>query len=49
MPLQKVGKKREPLWKDWDKRSQKDGVRKTVYAVGGNEYKGEWKDNLKHG
>ena len=49
MPIQKVGKKREPLWKDWDKLAQKDGVRKTILAVGGNEYIGEWKDNLKHG
>lgn len=49
MPLQKVAKKREPLWKEWDKLAQKEGSRKTFYAVGGDEYTGDWHDNKKHG
>lgn len=49
MPLQKVAKKREPLWKEWDKLAQKEGTRKTFYAVGGDEYTGDWHDNKKHG
>ena len=49
MPIQKVGRKRDPLWKEWDRLAQKEGERKTVYAVGGDEYTGEWKDNMKHG
>ncbi len=46
MPLDR---RREPLWKQWDVLAQKDGERETVYAVCGDEYIGEWKDNLKHG
>lgn len=49
MPLQKVPKTREPLWKEWDEQAQKTGKRKTVFAVCGDEYIGEWKNNLKHG
>ena len=49
MPIQKVGRKTEPLWKEWDRLAQKDGKKETVYAICGDEYIGEWKDNLKHG
>lgn len=49
MPLKKIGKKREPLWKEWDRLAQKEGPRKTFYAVGGDEYTGDWHDNKKHG
>ena len=46
MPLDR---RREPLWKQWDLLAQKDGKRETLYTVCGDEYTGEWKDNLKHG
>lgn len=49
MPILKASKKREPLWREWDKKAQKEGVRAPVYAVGGDEYTGEWSDNKKHG
>lgn len=49
MPIHKTPKKRQPLWKDWDKLAQKEGVRAPVYAVNGDVYTGEWSDNKKHG
>ena len=49
MPITKQAKKREPLWKEWDVLAQKEGVRKTINFVNGDEYTGEWKDNKKHG
>jgi hypothetical protein len=49
MPIQKISKTREPLWKEWDKLAQKEGIRKTVYTKDSDEYTGEWKDNKKHG
>ena len=49
MPILKASKKREPLWREWDKKAQKEGVRAPVYAVNGDEYTGEWSDNKKHG
>ena len=49
MPILKAPKKRQPLWKEWDKAAQKEGVRAPVYAVNGDVYTGEWSDNKKHG
>ena len=49
MPILKAPKKRQPLWKEWDKTAQKEGVRAPVYAVNGDVYTGEWSDNKKHG
>ena len=49
MPIVKAPKKRQPLWKEWDKAAQKEGVRAPVYAVNGDVYTGEWSDNKKHG
>ena len=49
MPILKAPKKRQPLWKEWDKAAQKEGVRTPVYAVNGDVYTGEWSDNKKHG
>ena len=49
MPITKVPKKTQPLWKEWDYKAQKKGVRNTVYSVNGDEYTGEWLDNKKHG
>lgn len=49
MPILKVPKKREPLWKEWDVDAQKDGTRDPVHAVNGDVYTGEWVDNKKHG
>ncbi|XP_013403272.1 MORN repeat-containing protein 3-like [Lingula anatina] len=49
MPHLKEPKVTEPLWKDWDYKAQKKGIRHTVYSVNGDEYTGEWLDNKKHG
>ncbi|XP_025897618.1 MORN repeat-containing protein 3 [Nothoprocta perdicaria] len=49
MPLVKVPAPVEPLWHEWDRKAQKSGLRHTVYAVNGDQYTGEWQDNLKHG
>nr|XP_042124073.1 MORN repeat-containing protein 3 isoform X1 [Peromyscus maniculatus bairdii] len=49
MPVTKCPRKSEPLWKGWDWKAQKNGLRHQVYAVNGDHYVGEWKDNLKHG
>ena len=49
MPHLKQPKQKEPLWKDWDYAAQKKGFRHTVYSVNGDQYTGEWLDNLKHG
>lgn len=49
MPILKAPKKRQPPWKEWDKKAQKEGIRAPVYAVNGDVYTGEWVDNKKHG
>nr|XP_033813158.1 MORN repeat-containing protein 3 isoform X2 [Geotrypetes seraphini] len=49
MPVYKNLRSIEPLWKEWDIKAQKTGLRHTVYFVNGDQYKGEWLDNLKHG
>lgn len=49
MPISKCLKKSEPPWKEWDQKAQKNGLRHQVFAVNGDHYVGEWKDNMKHG
>ncbi|XP_042297698.1 MORN repeat-containing protein 3 isoform X2 [Sceloporus undulatus] len=49
MPTVKYPRNFEPLWHKWDRKAQKSGLRHTVYAVNGDQYTGEWLDNLKHG
>ncbi|XP_002736816.1 MORN repeat-containing protein 3-like [Saccoglossus kowalevskii] len=49
MPHMKPPKRVQPLWKEWDYKAQKKGLHRTVYAVNGDEYTGEWLDNMKHG
>ncbi|OCU02063.1 MORN repeat-containing protein 3-like [Xenopus laevis] len=49
MPLVKAPKKLEPMWKEWDAKAQKAGLRHSVYSVNGDEYTGEWLNNLRHG
>ncbi|XP_040981646.1 MORN repeat-containing protein 3 [Aquila chrysaetos chrysaetos] len=49
MPIVKYRGATEPLWHEWDRKAQKCGLRHTVYAVNGDQYTGEWLDNLKHG
>ena len=49
MPISKCLQKSEPLWKGWDQKAQKNGLRHQVYTVSGDCYVGEWKDNVKHG
>ena len=49
MPHLKKEKASQPLWKEWDYAAQKKGFRNTIYSVNGDQYTGEWLDNLKHG
>ncbi|XP_072272013.1 MORN repeat-containing protein 3 isoform X1 [Pyxicephalus adspersus] len=49
MPLTKHPRDTEPPWREWDRKAQKSGLRHTVYCVNGDQYTGEWLDNLKHG
>lgn len=42
-------RRREPLWKNWDRKAQKEGPHHTVYWTTGERYQGEWRDNKKHG
>ncbi|XP_029300105.1 MORN repeat-containing protein 3 [Cottoperca gobio] len=49
MPYFKSSKKNQPLSTLWAIKSQKCGLRHTVFSVNGNEYSGEWQDNKKHG
>lgn len=49
MPMLKEPKVKEPLWKDNDYKAQKKGIRNTVYSVNGDQYTGEWLNNLKDG
>ena len=49
MPMLKEPKAVQPLWKDNDYKAQKKGIRNTVYSVNGDQYTGEWLDNLKDG
>uniref|UniRef100_A0A1I8FQ90 MORN repeat-containing protein 3 n=1 Tax=Macrostomum lignano TaxID=282301 RepID=A0A1I8FQ90_9PLAT len=39
----------EPLWKEWDRKADKAGLRNTIYSVRGDEYTGEWEANKKQG
>ena len=39
----------EPLWKQWERKSQMNGERSTVYNERGERYKGSWKNNKRHG
>ena len=49
MPHVKDEKRSEPLWKEWDRKAQKKGIRNTVYSVNRDEYTGEWLENKRHG
>ncbi|NXC37447.1 MORN3 protein, partial [Campylorhamphus procurvoides] len=49
MPIVKYPRAREPLYYEWERKAQKCGLRHTVYAVNGDQYTGEWLNNLKHG
>lgn len=49
MPHIKPPRQHEPLWKEWDKKADKQGLRHTVYSVNGDEFTGEWQGNKKHG
>ena len=41
--------KTHQLWKKNDYRAQKKGIRNTIYSINGDEYTGEWLNNMKHG
>lgn len=49
MPMLKEPKLKQPLWKENDYKAQKKGIRNTVYSVNGDQYTGEWLNNLKDG
>lgn len=40
---------REQLWKSSDRKARKQGIHATIYSSDGSQYKGEWKDDKKHG
>ena len=39
----------EQLWKSWDRKARKQGFHSTIYSSDGSQYKGEWKNDKKHG
>ncbi|THD18892.1 MORN repeat-containing protein 3 [Fasciola hepatica] len=41
--------KNNSKWSVADQKANKQGLRHTVFQVNGNEYRGEWKDNKRHG
>ncbi|XP_041826085.1 MORN repeat-containing protein 3 [Melanotaenia boesemani] len=49
MPVIKRSKKNLPNSTLKDLKSQKCGLRHTVFSVSGNKYTGEWRDDKKHG
>ncbi|KAL3041767.1 MORN repeat-containing protein 3 [Trematomus bernacchii] len=49
MPYLQTSKKSRALSTLLDIKSQKCGLRHTIFSVIGNEYTGEWQDNKKHG
>lgn len=49
MPFLKTQQTTAPLVKVWDKKAQKCGLHHTIYSVNGDQYRGEWWDNKKHG
>ncbi|XP_034566206.1 MORN repeat-containing protein 3 [Notolabrus celidotus] len=49
MPYFKTVRNQAPPSSLLDIKSQKCGLRHTVFSANGNEYTGEWKDNKKHG
>lgn len=38
-----------PLWKKWERLAKREGLRRTIYALNGDRYLGEWRDDRKHG
>ena len=49
MPILKPIEKFQPLWKEADKKAQKEGLHSTFYTTNQNQYIGEWHDNKKEG
>ncbi|TGZ74535.1 hypothetical protein CRM22_000882 [Opisthorchis felineus] len=41
--------KKNAKWEVADAKANKDGLRHTVYQVNGDQYRGEWKNNKRHG
>ncbi len=39
----------EQLWKVWDRKARKQGFHSTIYSSDGSQFKGEWKNDKKHG
>ena len=49
MPIKKLPKLKQPLWKEKDYKALKRGLHHTVYCVNGDSYNGEWRNNKKDG
>jgi hypothetical protein len=49
MPFLKPIEKFEPLWKEWDRKAQKEGLHATVFTTNKDQYIGEWHNNKKEG
>ena len=41
--------KKDPPWKDWEKKAKREGLRAPIYEVKAEVYIGEWKNDKKHG
>lgn len=49
MSLIKKLRTKESRWTALEKKSQKNGLQHTFFSLNGDQYTGEWKDNLRHG
>jgi hypothetical protein len=49
MPFLKPIEKFEPLWKESDRKAQKEGLHSTFYSTNKDEFIGEWHNNKKEG
>jgi hypothetical protein len=49
MPFLKPIEKFEPLWKDWDRKANKEGLHATFFQTNKDEYIGDWHCNKKEG
>ncbi|KAG8224347.1 hypothetical protein J437_LFUL004303 [Ladona fulva] len=44
------GKKvKEPLWREWERLSLRNGLRRAIFSTNGDKYLGEWQNDVKGG
>ena len=49
MPLVKGTDKKEPPWKDRERKAKREGLRAPIYEVNADVYTGEWQNDKRHG